>query len=168
MCVQGWARGLCASNDPLCAASSPVAPPPNRSALHTPSDLAFRCQAAIVVGVAVIAGLVARVRWLAARSTATAAVGVKKQPGGRTVGFFHPYCNAGGGGERVLWCAVQALCTEHPDVHCVVYTGDVDAERNEILGRAQSRFGLTIDPNRVTFVMLRRRNLVEVRLCLRR
>lgn len=25
------------------------------------------------------------------------------------VGFFHPYCNAGGGGERVLWCAVNAV-----------------------------------------------------------
>ncbi|XP_024875983.1 GDP-Man:Man(3)GlcNAc(2)-PP-Dol alpha-1,2-mannosyltransferase-like [Temnothorax curvispinosus] len=28
----------------------------------------------------------------------------------RTVlGIFHPYCNAGGGGERVLWAAVQAI-----------------------------------------------------------
>ena len=26
-----------------------------------------------------------------------------------TVGFFHPYCNAGGGGERVLWCAVRSI-----------------------------------------------------------
>lgn len=25
------------------------------------------------------------------------------------IGFFHPYCNAGGGGERVLWCAIRAL-----------------------------------------------------------
>lgn len=25
------------------------------------------------------------------------------------VGFFHPYCNAGGGGERVLWTAIRAL-----------------------------------------------------------
>lgn len=25
------------------------------------------------------------------------------------VALFHPYCNAGGGGERVLWCAVRAL-----------------------------------------------------------
>lgn len=25
------------------------------------------------------------------------------------VGVFHPYCNAGGGGERVLWCAIRAL-----------------------------------------------------------
>lgn len=27
----------------------------------------------------------------------------------RCVGVFHPYCNAGGGGERVLWCAIRAL-----------------------------------------------------------
>ena len=25
------------------------------------------------------------------------------------IGFFHPYCNAGGGGERVLWTAIRAL-----------------------------------------------------------
>ncbi len=25
------------------------------------------------------------------------------------VGFFHPYCNAGGGGERVLWVAIRAI-----------------------------------------------------------
>ena len=28
---------------------------------------------------------------------------------GVTVGFFHPYCNAGGGGERVLWTAIRAI-----------------------------------------------------------
>ena len=27
-------------------------------------------------------------------------------------GFFHPYCNAGGGGERVLWVAIKALQTK--------------------------------------------------------
>lgn len=25
------------------------------------------------------------------------------------VGFFHPYCNAGGGGERVLWVSIRAI-----------------------------------------------------------
>lgn len=25
------------------------------------------------------------------------------------VGLFHPYCNAGGGGERVLWCVVRSI-----------------------------------------------------------
>ena len=35
----------------------------------------------------------------------------KNYKGERTivVGFFHPYCNAGGGGERVLWTALRAL-----------------------------------------------------------
>ena len=26
-----------------------------------------------------------------------------------SVGFFHPFCNSGGGGERVLWSAIKAL-----------------------------------------------------------
>ena len=29
--------------------------------------------------------------------------------GSFVIGIFHPYCSAGGGGERVLWKAVQAL-----------------------------------------------------------
>ena len=33
-----------------------------------------------------------------------------------SVAFFHPYCNAGGGGERVLWCAVRAVQTRYPDM----------------------------------------------------
>lgn len=27
----------------------------------------------------------------------------------KRIGIFHPYCNAGGGGEKVLWVALQAL-----------------------------------------------------------
>lgn len=33
----------------------------------------------------------------------------ERQQTGMVVGIFHPYCNAGGGGERVLWAAVQAI-----------------------------------------------------------
>lgn len=33
----------------------------------------------------------------------------RAQDGRPAVAFFHPYCNAGGGGERVLWCALRAL-----------------------------------------------------------
>lgn len=32
-----------------------------------------------------------------------------RKTSGKVVGFFHPYCNAGGGGERVLWCAIRAI-----------------------------------------------------------
>lgn len=69
--------------------------------------------------------------------------------GRKTLGFFHPYwcvrqrirscrlddvewdvacrhlSKSGGGGERVLWCALQALgASAGARVHCVVYTGD--------------------------------------------
>ena len=37
------------------------------------------------------------------------------------VGFFHPYCNAGGGGERVLWIAIRALQLRY-DIQCDKYS----------------------------------------------
>lgn len=33
----------------------------------------------------------------------------RKSRSPRSYGFFHPYCNAGGGGERVLWTAVRCM-----------------------------------------------------------
>lgn len=84
------------------------------------------------------------------------------QEGGtsQTVGFFHPYCNAGGGGERVLWTAIRALQRRYPDVRCVVYTGDTDATANEILTKAHQRFNISL-PRKVDFVFLTRRGWVE-------
>lgn len=49
------------------------------------------------------------------------------------VGFFHPFCNAGGGGERVLWAAIRATQIRWPNAKCVVYTGDHDVDKDEIL-----------------------------------
>jgi alpha-1,2-mannosyltransferase len=64
------------------------------------------------------------------------------------VGFFHPYCNAGGGGERVLWTAVQAVQARYPRARCVVYTGDLDVTAADILARTQvglsSRFPFSL------------------------
>ncbi|KAF7838465.1 GDP-Man:Man(3)GlcNAc(2)-PP-Dol alpha-1,2-mannosyltransferase [Senna tora] len=62
----------------------------------------------------------------------------------RAFGFFHPYTNDGGGGERVLWCAVRALQEESPDLDCVVYTGDHDATPESLIGRALDRFGVKL------------------------
>jgi len=53
------------------------------------------------------------------------------------VGFFHPFCNAGGGGERVLWAAVRATQQRWPKAKCVVYTGDHDASKEDILDRVE-------------------------------
>ncbi|KAL6060340.1 asparagine-linked glycosylation protein [Balamuthia mandrillaris] len=76
------------------------------------------------------------------------------------VAFFHPYCNAGGGGERVLWCGIKAI-QEMTDerVQCVVYTGD-EVEGREILQKAKTRFGITLE-REVRFVHLQKRSWVE-------
>ncbi|KAJ4827914.1 asparagine-linked glycosylation protein [Turnera subulata] len=60
------------------------------------------------------------------------------------VAFFHPYTNDGGGGERVLWCAVKAIQDDRPDLLCVVYTGDHDASPRSLSARATDRFGVTL------------------------
>ncbi|KAI6676183.1 hypothetical protein NL676_036979 [Syzygium grande] len=52
------------------------------------------------------------------------------------IGFFHPYTNDRGGGERVLWCTVKAVQEERPDLDCVVYTGDHDTSPDSLTGRA--------------------------------
>lgn len=61
------------------------------------------------------------------------------------VAFFHPYTNDGGGGERVLWCAVKAIQEVRPDLDCVIYTGDYrDASPQSLTARALDRFGVKL------------------------
>lgn len=43
--------------------------------------------------------------------------------------------NAGGGGERVLWTAIAALQRTDPDVLSVVYSGDIDASKEQIISK---------------------------------
>lgn len=95
-------------------------------------------------------------------------------------GFFHPYSNAGGGGERVLWAAVKATLEQSPQNVCVVYTGfDTRPEAPEfdengepakkpeitnpdtILHTSSSRFGLDVDAKRVVFIYVPKRHLVD-------
>ncbi|XP_057292295.1 GDP-Man:Man(3)GlcNAc(2)-PP-Dol alpha-1,2-mannosyltransferase-like [Hydractinia symbiolongicarpus] len=73
-----------------------------------------------------------------------------------TIGFFHPYCNAGGGGERVLWCAIRALQARYDFVKCVVYTGDTTESPEAIADRAKKRFNIQLKRH-VHFVYLNRR-----------
>ncbi|XP_026386859.1 GDP-Man:Man(3)GlcNAc(2)-PP-Dol alpha-1,2-mannosyltransferase-like [Papaver somniferum] len=62
----------------------------------------------------------------------------------KSVGFFHPYTNDGGGGERVLWCAVKAFQEVNSNLDCIIYTGDHDASPESLLARAVDRFGVKL------------------------
>lgn len=112
--------------------------------------------AALLVPVLVWAGLRA---W--ARAGASASELGQSLKGRETIAFFHPYAHAGGGGERVLWCAIEAVRQNHPGVECVVYTGDVTATAADILEHAKAKFGVRIEASGVHFVFLNRRRLVD-------
>jgi alpha-1,2-mannosyltransferase len=80
-----------------------------------------------------------------------------------TIGFLHPYCNDGGGGERVLWVAIRELVARgiaHPDKwRMVVYTGD-RIPPAELRANAKHRFGIEL-PESLEFVQLSCRGWIE-------
>ncbi|KAF2345142.1 ALG11 mannosyltransferase N-terminal, partial [Trinorchestia longiramus] len=56
-----------------------------------------------------------------------------KDPNRISLGIFHPYSQAGGGGERVLWCAVEAVHKRYPNVDCIIYTGDPVSNDDDVV-----------------------------------
>lgn len=80
---------------------------------------------------------------LLASALATVALALRCRPrrkGQMTLGFFHPYAAAAGGGERVLWVALAALAASPlaPHLRVVVYTGDAQ-EGSAMLAKAKVR-----------------------------
>ncbi|KAH8082473.1 mannosyltransferase [Cristinia sonorae] len=88
-------------------------------------------------------------------------VGIDNSTSKKIVGFFHPYCNAGGGGERVLWTAIAFIQRTEPDILSVVYSGDTDATKEQILAKVKARFAIDLSPSSVHFVFLQKRRWVE-------
>ncbi|KAJ8904256.1 hypothetical protein NDN08_000780 [Rhodosorus marinus] len=69
------------------------------------------------------------------------------------VGFLHPSCAEGGGGERVLWRAVSALIAERGEIVEVIVFGG-SGEADDVKRKVQNQFGFDID-HRVRIVQLR-------------
>ncbi|KAI0754464.1 mannosyltransferase [Daedaleopsis nitida] len=88
-------------------------------------------------------------------------LGVKDAGVKKIVGFFHPYCNAGGGGERVLWAAICAMQRNDPNVISVVYSGDTDTTKEKIIEKVKARFDIELSPTTLHFIFLQSRHLVE-------
>uniref|UniRef100_A0A0X3NR10 GDP-Man:Man(3)GlcNAc(2)-PP-Dol alpha-1,2-mannosyltransferase n=1 Tax=Schistocephalus solidus TaxID=70667 RepID=A0A0X3NR10_SCHSO len=60
--------------------------------------------------------------------------------------FFHPYCNSGGGGERVLWTGISAILQRWPNVFIFIYTNDKECLTAPVavFRRVNSVFGIDI------------------------
>eukprot|EP01026_Neomeris_dumetosa_P077243 TRINITY_DN83251_c0_g1_i5.p1 TRINITY_DN83251_c0_g1~~TRINITY_DN83251_c0_g1_i5.p1 ORF type:complete len:516 (-),score=48.34 TRINITY_DN83251_c0_g1_i5:305-1795(-) len=63
-----------------------------------------------------------------------------------TVGFFHPNADGGGGGERVLWCAIEAVTKSNPHCQIVIYC-HTGCTSSGLAADAISRFGIKIPLN---------------------
>ncbi|XP_013171616.1 PREDICTED: GDP-Man:Man(3)GlcNAc(2)-PP-Dol alpha-1,2-mannosyltransferase [Papilio xuthus] len=86
----------------------------------------------------------------------------RREKEGLNVAFFHPYCNAGGGGERVLWVAIKAVLTRFPSSTIYVYTVET-ADSKTILDKAQNQFNVVVEPEKLHFVRLSTQKLIEAK-----
>jgi alpha-1,2-mannosyltransferase len=58
----------------------------------------------------------------------------------RLIGIFHPHCDQGGGGERVLWMMVAAILNNNDiakTVQIVIYCADKDKTKDEVVANVQ-------------------------------
>ncbi|KAI3435747.1 hypothetical protein D9Q98_001805 [Chlorella vulgaris] len=62
-----------------------------------------------------------------------------------TVAFFHPFADGGGGGERVLWAAVQAMQDQRPDLKLAIYCGG-GRSAEQLCEEVAIRFNLQLMP----------------------
>lgn len=70
-------------------------------------------------------------------------------------GFFHPYANNGGGGEKVLWAAVLATLLQSDKNIAVIYTSNLDASPQDILAKVKNKFQIDFDDSkRIVFIYL--------------
>ncbi|KAI8922018.1 hypothetical protein DFJ77DRAFT_424909 [Powellomyces hirtus] len=73
---------------------------------------------------------------------------------GKIVGFFHPFCDAGGGGERVLWAAVNAIQEKWPNSVCVIYAWGQSSNGSQILSKVKDQFDIDIREDAMVFKKL--------------
>lgn len=85
-----------------------------------------------------------------------------KKKNAKVIAFFHPFCAAGGGGERVLWAAIKSLHGQHPEHIFLVYSGkkvifvevvlltvfntdNYEEDFKEIVNKAQNTFQIDLN-----------------------
>mmetsp|Transcript_5186 Transcript_5186/g.7307 ORF Transcript_5186/g.7307 Transcript_5186/m.7307 type:complete len:321 (-) Transcript_5186:466-1428(-) len=80
-------------------------------------------------------------------------LGLRPKDNAKVVAFFHPHCSAGGGGERVLWKAVQVLGEIHDkgtfNLHIVIYTIDPPSDnyQKDLMEHVKTRFSIELSPS---------------------
>jgi alpha-1,2-mannosyltransferase len=68
--------------------------------------------------------------------------------------IFHPFCDNGGGGERVLWMGIQALQKRFPAMIIAIYTWS-GANFEGIPSKVKSQFGVELNDSKIVFLPLK-------------
>jgi len=73
----------------------------------------------------------------------------------KIIGFFHPFCDAGGGGEKVLFQAIRAIEKQNKSkaYEILVYSSS-SKSKVEIFTQVKDRFGIECDHTKVRMVHL--------------
>lgn len=87
----------------------------------------------------------------------------KLNPGQRptkVIGFFHPNCDHGAGGEKVLWQAVSALqkyvevTTNKFNIQVLIYSGSKMKVEDIVQKKVKERFGIELTEVGLYFIQL--------------
>eukprot|EP01035_Chromulina_nebulosa_P020025 gene20025-26001_t len=66
----------------------------------------------------------------------------------RLIAFFHPFCNSGGGGERVLWKMIECLLL-NKDLNLrydiTIYSGELSTSKYDILANVKCKFNIDLE-----------------------
>ncbi|ORY41697.1 UDP-Glycosyltransferase/glycogen phosphorylase [Rhizoclosmatium globosum] len=84
-----------------------------------------------------------------------------------TIAFFHPFCDAGGGGERVLWVLIAGLlkASDYSQYKITIYCKE-GAEKEKVLAKVQDQFNVAFtesEQKRIHLVGLKHWGLLEAK-----
>lgn len=84
----------------------------------------------------------------------------------KVIGFFHPYCDNGGGGERVLWMIIQALLINNnlkEKIKIFIYNGSNNTNTNDVINKVRKQFkiDLTKYHDSIILINIKSRFLLE-------
>lgn len=85
-----------------------------------------------------------------------------------TLAFFHPNCDNGGGGERVLWVMIDALLKEdalRKKLRICIYSSKDPRNKSSIIAGVNFNFGINVEAHadRITIVYIKSSSLLDAK-----
>ena len=82
--------------------------------------------------------------------------------------FFHPHCDSGGGGERVLWMMIHALLRDpafDKKLRIVIYASKGDVHKERILAGVRDSFRIDVTnyADRISFLCIRTVTMLDAK-----